>query len=96
VTEYRVPTWASGADGIAAGGAVLWFTEHLGDIVGRVTTSGAISEFPVPTPNSFPDGITLGPRPGRVVRGAGRWKRRSARPLTQFRFHVVFRTLRRS
>ena len=39
----------------------LWFTEQLGQFgLGRITTSGVITEFHVPTPNSIPFGITLG------------------------------------
>jgi virginiamycin B lyase len=29
--------------------------------IGRITTAGAITEFPIPTPSSGPQGITLGP-----------------------------------
>src|SRR5947207_2382042 len=41
----------------------LWFTEHgiFGNRIGRITTVGAITEFPVPTANAIPDGITAGP-----------------------------------
>jgi streptogramin lyase len=40
----------------------LWFTESLGQWgLGRITTSGVITEFRVPTANSGPNGITLGP-----------------------------------
>ena len=54
--------------GITAGpDGNLWFAEtrfgapHVGNKIGRITTSGAITEFPIPTPNSFPGGITAGP-----------------------------------
>ena len=30
----------------------MWFSEHLGNRMGRITASGAISEFDIPTPNS--------------------------------------------
>jgi streptogramin lyase len=40
----------------------LWFTEQLGSKgIGKVTTSGVITEFQVPTPGSVPFGITAGP-----------------------------------
>ena len=51
----------------------LWFTEYAyevrdmpgvqqgGNKIGRITTSGSITEFPVPTPFARADGITAGP-----------------------------------
>jgi streptogramin lyase len=45
----------------------LWFTENYGgngDVpnkIGRITTAGVVTEFPIPTPNSGPEGITSGP-----------------------------------
>jgi len=42
----------------------LWFTEigpaGLGSSIGRITTSGKITEFPLPSANSFPSSITAG------------------------------------
>jgi streptogramin lyase len=38
----------------------VWFTEWLGNRVGRITPSGAITEFPIPTAQSRPYGITAG------------------------------------
>lgn len=76
ITEFPVPTanghpWeiTDGPDGN------LWFTEigdnlhHFpgsvevieGNKIGRITPKGQITEFPVPTFDSFPDGITTGP-----------------------------------
>jgi streptogramin lyase len=39
----------------------LWFTEITGDRIGIITTSGVITEIPIPTRTSLPEGITLGP-----------------------------------
>ena len=39
----------------------LWFTEFAGNNIGRITTSGALSEYPVPTSLADPEGITAGP-----------------------------------
>src|SRR5579864_2999107 len=41
----------------------LWFTEILqngGSSIGRITTSGKITEFPLPSANSFSSSITAG------------------------------------
>lgn len=57
---------ANGAlNDIAAGpDGAMWFTDSNG-LVGRVTSSGAISELALPAPASEPDGITAGP--GRTI-----------------------------
>lgn len=39
----------------------LWFTERAVGKIGRVTTGGSFTEFPVPTAGSVPDQITAGP-----------------------------------
>jgi virginiamycin B lyase len=39
----------------------LWFTEIGASKIGRITTSGSISEFVIPTASSGPFGITAGP-----------------------------------
>jgi streptogramin lyase len=40
----------------------LWFTEigHVGSSIGRITTSGKITEFPLPSANTFLSSITAG------------------------------------
>jgi streptogramin lyase len=46
-------------DGIAAGSdGSLWFTQ--GGIIGRITTDGGFSQFPIPTPNANASGIAPG------------------------------------
>lgn len=45
----------SGADG------ALWFSEFGAAKVGRITTAGAVVDYPTPTPFSGPQGITAGP-----------------------------------
>lgn len=48
--------------GITAGpDGNLWFTEEAGNKIGRITTGGAITEFPIPSPSSLPVEITPGP-----------------------------------
>src|SRR2546422_55404 len=61
-TEYPLPAAGhSEPDMITAGpDGNLWFTEAAGNKIARITTSGAITEYPVPTANGFPVGITFG------------------------------------
>jgi virginiamycin B lyase len=45
---------AKGPDG------ALWFTETVAGKIGRITTSGVITEYAITTANSYPYGITTG------------------------------------
>src|SRR6202030_1281813 len=45
---------ARGADG------AIWFTENTANKIGRVTTNGVFTEFPI-SPGSHPEGIAAGP-----------------------------------
>jgi sugar lactone lactonase YvrE len=48
-------------DGIAAGPeGNLWFTEEQGNRIGRITPTGTITEFPIPTAGSEPVAIVTG------------------------------------
>jgi virginiamycin B lyase len=50
------------APGITAGpDGNVWFTELRRDVVGRITPSGTITEFALPTTNRFEVGISAGP-----------------------------------
>jgi virginiamycin B lyase len=72
VTEFPVPSTLGDPWEITLGpDGNLWFTE-IGDYfnpdnpanvanIGRITPSGVITEFPVPTKASAPNGITVGP-----------------------------------
>ncbi len=59
VTEFP----ATGASfGITAGpDGNLWFTATGAGQIGRITTTGLVTLFPVPTASSSPFGITAGP-----------------------------------
>ncbi len=66
ITEYTPPTsrgtFKSMPVDITAGpDGNLWFTERNGAAIGRITPSGTITEFPLPTEGAIPDGITVGP-----------------------------------
>lgn len=39
----------------------LWFTEKNANQIGRITISGVVTEFPIPTAGAGPDYITAGP-----------------------------------
>jgi len=39
----------------------LWFTETLGNAVGRITTDGVVFEYAIPTASSAPIGVAEGP-----------------------------------
>src|SRR5438552_3803240 len=65
ITEYSIPTAGSGPYGIVAGpDGALWFTELFANKIGRITTSGAITEYAIPPLNfggGTPNDITAGP-----------------------------------
>jgi streptogramin lyase len=60
VAEFPIPTVNATPEGITVGpDGNLWFTERAGKI-GRITTAGAITEFPLPTP-VIASWLTTGP-----------------------------------
>ena len=63
VVKSQLGRHTSDPSGIAAGpDAALWFTEEAGNQIGRITTAGVITEFPITTANIyFPVGIVAGP-----------------------------------
>jgi virginiamycin B lyase len=63
VTFAEFPLFAStNPGGIAAGSdGNVWFTSHFPDRVGRITPSGVVTEYPLPSPFEQPWGITAGP-----------------------------------
>jgi streptogramin lyase/pimeloyl-ACP methyl ester carboxylesterase len=61
IAEFTVPTANSSPWGIASGpDGNLWFTEYGSNKIGRITTTGVITEF-APTASSSPWGIASGP-----------------------------------
>ena len=89
LTEYAVPTAASGLNGITAGpDGALWFTEGTADAVGRIEPGGAVSEIPLGE-GAAPTGSRPAPtarsgsaHPGRT--GSVAWTR-SSRSTTRRR-----------
>ena len=60
--QFTIPSEGSVPMGITSGpDGNLWFTEHAGNRIGRMTPNGEFAEFPLLTPNSGPNGITAGP-----------------------------------
>jgi streptogramin lyase len=61
IIEFPLPA-NSRPRGIAVGpDGNIWFTESAGNNIGRITTSGTITEFPIPSFGSVPEGITAAP-----------------------------------
>ena len=66
VTQFPAGTghgdFGAGPTGIASGpDGNLWFTEFWTNRIGRMTPTGVLTEFPIPTPDSAPRGIVAGP-----------------------------------
>ena len=61
-TKYDVPTANSKPYDLAYDGVYIWFTERMGNKIGRLNpANGAITEYPIPTSNSEPMGIAVAP-----------------------------------
>jgi len=60
-SEFLLPTAQSGPGDITPGpDGALWFTERVGDKIGRITSTGGIQEYPTPTDFKAPLHITAG------------------------------------
>lgn len=52
--EHKIPTHAAHAGGIAVGSdGALWFVETGTNQIGRITTDGVVTEYPVPTEDAI-------------------------------------------
>jgi virginiamycin B lyase len=61
LVEYPLPHADSSPRIIALGAdGNLWFSEHTGNRIGRITPAGTITEYDIPTPASQPRAISLG------------------------------------
>src|SRR5207244_3643912 len=62
ITEFALPTQGGIPYQITAGpDGNLWFTEIVGNNIGRIIPTATISEFAIPTAGSKPQKIALGP-----------------------------------
>jgi streptogramin lyase len=61
--EYPLPLGINAdPNGIAAGpDGNIWFTDEAANSIGKITTSGAVTEYPIPSASADPWGITTGP-----------------------------------
>jgi len=62
ITEFPITAGAGAGATFATAGpdGNVWFTEFLGDRIGRITPTGAVIESPLPVAGSRPEGITSG------------------------------------
>ena len=68
ITEYPIPAAGSNSYGITMGpDGALWFTDAGANNIGRITTAGAITEFPIPYVRGLPLRITNKARRCAVV-----------------------------
>jgi virginiamycin B lyase len=57
-TDFALTSATSAPDSIALGGdGAMWFTEAVGNAIGRIDSSGVVQEFAIPTKNAHADGI---------------------------------------
>jgi streptogramin lyase len=63
ITEFPLPPTGNAVPvRIAAGpDGAMWFTESNSNKIGRITTAGKITEYPIPTAAATPQGIAAGP-----------------------------------
>jgi len=68
VQTFAIPTVGSVPIYIKAGpDRNMWFTELVGNKIGRITPNGVITEFSIPTPNSRPIAIIPEPNGGNAM-----------------------------
>jgi len=65
LVQFPIPTPNADARNIVLGADQnMWFTEFRADKIGRITPSGIVTEYDVPTPNAYPSGIAGPPQLG--------------------------------
>jgi hypothetical protein len=67
ITEYPLPGQLNEPYFIATGAdKALWFTEVGSDTIGGIAKTGSITNYSIPTTNSYPQGIAAGPDGGNA------------------------------
>lgn len=67
-SEFAIPTAATNPVQVVAGlDGNLYFTELLGNNIGRITPDGTVTEYPVPTAASRPLGLAYVPGPNATL-----------------------------
>lgn len=67
ISEYQVPSADAIPHGIVVGpDGDLWFHEASANKIGRITLSGQVTEYPIPTPNCCTQGF-LGVGPDKAI-----------------------------
>ncbi len=61
ICEFSIPTNGNPVDITSGPDGNLWFVEFNGDKIGKITPSGTVTEYTIPTSNTSPEGITSGP-----------------------------------
>jgi len=59
VTEYPLPTQGSAPVGISCGKDAVWFTEIMGNRIGRIDFEGKITEYDIPTADAKPHAVAV-------------------------------------
>lgn len=61
-SNYPIPTASSNSQAMVSGSdGALWFVEEGSNKIGRITTSGVVTEYPIPTSGAAAFYITSGP-----------------------------------
>jgi streptogramin lyase len=58
---FPLPSGATPGNITVGSDGNLWFTDYNHNSIGKISTSGTVAEYPIPSSNAFPRGIALGP-----------------------------------
>jgi virginiamycin B lyase len=61
IRQYKLPTGTDATVITKGPDGALWFTLSGANEIGRMTTTGSMTEYSVPTTNGFPEAIAAGP-----------------------------------
>ena len=60
MTQYALAAGSAPQQIVKGNDGALWFTEKGSNAIGRITTTGVVTELAVPTAGSPPCGLTVG------------------------------------